>query len=110
MILPIDVTFNMQIRNARNEFNDEEIRKSIEKANEKQQKKQEKFTKNTKPLREGAKVMVKLIGMSKEEKFEGPYVVKECITRWKYRLKHVVTNVEKVRNFNQLKILKNATK
>ena len=83
------------------------VREAIKKSNEKQRKRLDKFTKTTKPLKQGAKVMIKLNGTKKQEKFEGPYIVKECITKWKYRLLHVVTKAEKIRNFNQLKVLKN---
>ena len=112
MVLPIDLTFNVQeLKNtSKNTCIDREVRQAIEKANEIQRKRLGRFSRNTEPLTEGAKVMIRATGLNKEEKFEGPYVVKECITQWKYRLEHIVTKMEKVRNYNQLKILKKATK
>ena len=109
MTLPLDIAFNLPSK-TRPEMEekteiDEQVKRSKERANERQKKHNHFFTKNNEPLKRGAKVMVKT-RMGEKEKFEGPYIVVECITEWKYILENVVTKRRKTRNFNQLKVLK----
>ena len=101
---------HLPTRSTKNKFVDKEVQQAITKANERQRMRLESFTRKSRLLTSGAKVMVRVIGLHKEIKFEWPYIVKECVTPWKYHLQHVVTKKEKTRNYNQLKILKEATR
>ena len=105
MTLPVDAAFDCPRKTKSRKVNfDEEVRNNKRRASERQKKRDIFFTRYTKPLKVGAKVMVK-ISTGGRKKYEGPYIVTECISTWKYHLEHVVTHQQKVRNFNQLKVL-----
>ena len=108
MTLPLDVDFNFpRKRRLEKEDIDKAIRDCKERANERQKRYDIFYTRNTKPLSVGAKVMIEVsAGCRVKEKYEGPYIVRKCVTRWKYILEHVVTHERKTRNFNQVKLLR----
>ena len=109
MTLPLDVAFllpnSTSFERIEKNVLDEQIKKNKERTYQRHRKNNHFFTKNTVPLRRGAKVMVKT-RMGEKEKYEGPYLIVECITEWKYLLENLITKQTKIRNFNQLKVLK----
>ena len=109
MILPLDrkqCALTSRTVNLENERI--HLRNQKDKFNEKQKGYNKKYTKYTEPLTTGEKVMVRLNRPDGKKKFDGPYLVTLCLGKWKYRLRHIITNEEKVRNYNQLKILRHS--
>ena len=109
MILPLDRRQRVITSRTINLENERvHLKNQRHKFKEKQEKYNKKYTKYTEPLKTGEKVMIRLNRPYGKKKFEGPYLVTLCLGKWKYRLKHIITNEEKVRNYNQLKVLRHS--